>query len=61
MFDVGRSMFNVRRSYSFFRREVLNAERALASLEKSGEALTNMAGGNVRRSRSIRLTDRTFR
>ena len=54
-------MFNVRRSYSFFRREVLNAERALASLEKSGEALTNMAGGNVRRSRSIRLTDRTFR
>jgi len=31
-------------------RSTLNAERALASLEKSGEALTGIAGGNVRRS-----------
>jgi len=29
---------------------MLNAERALASLEKTGEALTGIAGGNVRRS-----------
>jgi hypothetical protein len=44
---------NVRRSYSFFRREVLNAERALANLEKIGAAQTGMAGGNVRRSYSF--------
>jgi hypothetical protein len=30
------------------RRSKWNAERALASLEKSGEALTGIAGGNVR-------------
>ena len=30
------------------RRSMLNAERALASLEKSSEALTGIAGGNVR-------------
>jgi len=43
---VGRSMLDVRRLYSFFQRDVLNAERALASLEETGEAQTGMAGGN---------------
>jgi len=32
---------------------MLNAERALASLEKTGEALTGIAGGNVRCSYSF--------
>ena len=68
MFDVRRSMLNVRCSYSFFRCEMfvsilrcevfvfilpdvrcsmLNAERALASLEKSCEALTGILEENA--------------
>ena len=57
-FNVGRSMLDVRCSrflFSFFG-STLNAARALASLEKTGPALTGIARGNVRIS--LRRRDR---
>jgi hypothetical protein len=44
---VGRGGSQWHRAHSLFVHWILNAERALASMEKTGEALNRMAEGNV--------------